>query len=134
MRQHLAWVVMMVLAASPSLAEDGKAKVPGKKGPAGLGPLSPEMMQQLLKKYDLNKDGQLSAEERAKAQEEMLGNLGEAGGAKFKEFLKKFDLDGDGQLNAREQAAAKEAMDKLRAQGGGPQVGAPVIVGANNEN
>jgi Ca2+-binding EF-hand superfamily protein len=131
MKRHLAWVVMMVLAASPSLAEEGKAKVPGKKdAPDGQrGALSPEMMKRILEKFDANKDGQLSAEEKANAQAEMLKGAGPG----FQEFLKKFDRDGDGRLNEREQAAAREAAQKIRAQGGdGPQVGPPVIFGGND--
>lgn len=130
MNRHLAWVVMMVLAASPALGEEGKAKAPNGKGaPDGArGPLgNPELMKRLLEKFDTNKDGQLSPEERAKAQEEMLKMSGQAGGPNFQEFLKKFDKDGDGKLNDRERAAAMEAAQKIRAQGGGngPQVGAP---------
>ena len=132
MRKHLAWVVMMVLAASPSLAEEGQDKVPGKKGaPEGQrGPISPEMMKRLLEKFDTNKDGQLSAEEKANAQAELM----KSAGPQMKELIKRFDRNGDGQLDAREQAAAREAMAKIRASGGGgPQVGAPVIIPANNE-
>ncbi len=132
MKRHLAWVVMMVLAASPSLAEEGKAKVQGRKdapdGPRGQ--LSPEMMKRILEKFDTNKDGQLSAEEKANAQAEVLKGAGPG----FEEFLKRFDRDGDGRLNEREQAAAREAAQKIRAQGGGgPQVGAPQFFGGNNE-
>jgi Ca2+-binding EF-hand superfamily protein len=134
MKRHLAWVVMMALAASPSLAEEVKTKKPDGKGAAegAGGPLNnPEMMKRLLEKFDANKDGRLSPEERAKAQEEMLKNAAQAGGPAFQEFLKKFDRDGDGKLNDRERAAAMEATQKIRAQGGGggPQVGAPLFVG-----
>jgi Ca2+-binding EF-hand superfamily protein len=128
MRRHLAWAVMMVLAASPSVAEDVQVKVPGKKDAPGgaLGQLSPEMMKRLLEKFDANKDGQLSAEEKANAQAAM------SGAPQMKELIKRFDLDGDGRLNAREQAAAREAMAKIRAQGGGaPQVGAPIGFAGN---
>jgi Ca2+-binding EF-hand superfamily protein len=123
---------MMVLAASPSLAEDGQVKVPGKKdAPDGArGQLSPEMMKRLLEKFDANKDGQLSAEEKANAQAELMKNAA----PQMKELIKRFDRNGDGQLDAREQAAAREAMAKIRAQGGGaPQAGAPVILPGNNE-
>ena len=135
MRRHLAWVVMMVLAASPSLAEEGnnpgnRVKVPGKKeSPEGQrGPLSPEMMKRLLEKFDTNKDGQLSAQEKANAQAEMMKDAVPG----MKELMKRFDRDGDGRLNEREQAAAREAMQKIRAQGGGaPQVGAPITFAGN---
>jgi Ca2+-binding EF-hand superfamily protein len=130
MKRYLAWVVMMVLAASPSLAEDGKSKTPGRKGGESAGgPLNPEMMKRLLEKFDTNKDGRLSPDEQAKAQEEMLKN---AGGPAFQEFLKKFDRDGDGKLNDRERLAAMEAVQKIRAQGGGgPQAGPPIVFAGN---
>lgn len=121
---------MMVLAASPSLAEDGQAKVPGKKdAPDGARrQVSPEMMKRLLEKFDTNKDGRLSAEEKANAQAELMKNAA----PQMKELIKRFDRDGDGQLNAREQAAAREAMAKIRAQGGGaPQVGPPIGFAGN---
>jgi Ca2+-binding EF-hand superfamily protein len=134
MNRHLAWVVMMVLAASPSLAEDGQPKVPVKKGgPGGAGPLNnPELTKRLQEKFDTNKDGNLSAEERAKMQEEMLKQAAQAGGPAFQQFLKKFDADGDGKLNDRERQAAMEAAQKLRQKGGGPQVGAPLFGGGGN--
>lgn len=121
MRRHFAWMVALALAASPALAEDGKTKVPAKKGgdaaaKGGL-PGSPEMMKRLLEKYDLNKDGQLSAAEKAKAQEDFLKSQG------LQDFLKKFDKDGDGQLNDRERMAAMAAAERLRGQGGGGAVG-----------
>ena len=136
MNRYLAWVVMMVLAASPSLAEEGKGKNPVRKGApeAPGGPLgNPEMMKRLLEKFDANKDGRLSAEERAKAQEELLKNAGQAGGPMFEEFLKRFDRDGDGKLNDRERLAAMEAVQKIRAQGGGgPQAGPPIVFAGND--
>ncbi|HZN36942.1 MAG TPA: EF-hand domain-containing protein [Pirellulaceae bacterium] len=136
MKRHLAWVVMMVLAASPSLAEDGKAKNPAGKRPAegAGGPLNnPELMKRLLEKFDENKDGRLSPQEQAKAQEEFLKGAAQAGGPAFQEFLKKFDRDGDGKLNDRERAAAMEAAQKIRASGGGggPQVGPPLTFAGN---
>jgi Ca2+-binding EF-hand superfamily protein len=130
MKRHLAWVVMMALAASPSLAEDVKAKVPGKRGAADgqRGPLTPEMMKQLLEKFDTNKDGRLSAEEKANAQAEMMKKAGPG----LEEFLKRFDRDGNGRLDEREQAAARQAAQKIRAQGGGgPQVGPPITFAGN---
>jgi Ca2+-binding EF-hand superfamily protein len=135
MKRYLAWVVMMVLAASPSLAEEGKGKSPARKGSAegAGGPLiNPEMMKRLLEKFDTNKDGRLSPEEQAKAQEELIKNAAQNGGPAFQEFLKKFDRDGDGKLSDRERAAAMEAAQKIRAQGGGgPQTGPPIAFAGN---
>lgn len=135
MKRRLAWVVMLVLAASPSLAEEEKGKLPGKKGAEEIGPLNnPELMKRLQQKFDTNKDGILSADERAKMQEELLKQAAQTGGPAFQQFLKKFDADGDGQLNNRERQAALQAAQKLKQKGGGgPQVGAPLLGGGGND-
>jgi hypothetical protein len=88
-----------------------------------------EAQRQLLAKFDLNKDGKLSDEERLKAQEELkrMGGLVGSGlvpggfpGAE--EFLKRFDKNGDGKLSDEEKLAAQAAMQKNR-RGGGPATG-----------
>ncbi|TLD72315.1 EF-hand domain-containing protein [Phragmitibacter flavus] len=77
-----------VLTSSVTLAT---AQDKGKpKGPGGDRPVPPEV----LEKFDADKDGKLSPEERKAARE-----------AREKEF----DKDGDGKLNQEEKAAMQEA-------------------------
>ncbi|HEY5653419.1 MAG TPA: hypothetical protein VIR63_03505 [Pontiella sp.] len=69
--------------------------------------------EELLKKFDINGDGQLDAEERVAVREEMKKRRGEKGGSGNKGVQKmkeRFDADGDGQLNEDEKTALREAM------------------------
>lgn len=67
-------------------------------------------LPEILKPYDLNNDGKLSAEEH----QAYLKAMKEAREKQQADFLKKYDTDGDGKLSAAElQAARKEAKDKV---------------------
>lgn len=59
----------------------------------------------LLAKFDIDKDGKLSPEERQAMHEERKA-----------EMLKKFDTDGDGTLSDDEKAAAKAAREAKHAE------------------
>lgn len=88
-------------------AEPGEGK--GKKGTRGERPVP----QEILEKYDTDKDGKLSPEERKAA-----------GAARKAEMLAKFDKDGDGKLDKEERKAAGEArkaemMAKFDTDGNG---------------
>jgi len=107
----VAGLMLAGLSVGSLLAEDAK---PERKGPPGGG--REAFMKQLLEKYDADKDGKLSDEERAKAREAMSGKRGEGRPSK-EDILKKFDKDGDGKLSDDEKKAAMEAM---RGQRGGP--------------
>ncbi len=144
-RIPLASLAGLVVFAGLLSAEDApKPKVDSGKAFA-------EAQKQLLAKFDLNKDGKLSDDEKLKAQEELkrMGGLVGSGlvpggfpGAE--EFLKKFDKNRDGKLSDEEKLAAQAAMQKNR-RGGGPATGvglggnpagglfesAPVAGGAN---
>lgn len=118
----LSLAAMAVLAGS-LLAEDAP------KPKADPGKVFAEAQKQMLAKFDLNKDGKLSDDERLKAQEELkrMGGLVGSGlvpggfpGAE--EFLKRFDKNGDGKLSDEEKLAAQAAMQKNR-RGGGPATG-----------
>jgi len=130
------WVVIVaiVLLAAPLAADDKNAKGPkgpsdGKTAPAaGLSALQ----QQLVQKFDLNKDGVLSDQEKLAAQEAMRPQgwpalpLAPGGFPGAEEFSKRFDRDGDGKLSPVEQAAAQKAYQKLRGKSAGsspPQIG-----------
>ena len=67
---------------------------------------------QILERFDTDKDGKLSDEERAKARAEMAKRRGGEGRPSREELIKKFDKDGDGELSAEEREAAKAEMQK----------------------
>jgi hypothetical protein len=128
MRRLHGFVIGLAVAASASVpphADEGKNKPPKPQPELGRDANAGEFAKRLLEKFDADKDGQLSPQERAKAEEQMLKELGDAAGPKFQEFLKKFDRDGDGRLNAQERSAAMAAAQKLRAAGGGAVGGLP---------
>ena len=76
----------------------------------------------MLKKFDKDGDGKLSAEEKAAMKAEMQKRRGEGGkgpdAARRAEMMKKFDKDGDGKLSEEERAAMRAEMQKKRGEGG----------------
>ena len=88
----------------------------------------------IIKKYDKNKDGQLDDSERAAAREAIMAQRGGQqrggrpegggrgrGGFDREALMKEFDKDGDGQLNEAERQAAMTAMrERFQGQGRGP--------------
>ncbi len=75
----------------------------------------------MLEKFDTNKDGELSEEEK-KAFREKMGKKGENGKRKChegceemkKKLLEKYDADGDGKLSDEEKKTARAAWDEKR--------------------
>lgn len=140
------------MQAARAAMGDRKPGTPGQfgGGPGGAGGRpSPEMMKEMLKKFDKNGDGKLDDSEKNAAREQFMkmrggkpgdgaGKPGEgksgagkpgagkpgAGdqGARREAFMKEFDKNGDGKLDDSEKAAAKEAFEKMRA-GGDPGAG-----------
>jgi hypothetical protein len=108
------------------LAASGLVLMAGAAG-GQEGPLSPqqaqalaELQQKILERFDLNKDGQLSDQEKLMAQEAMrrqgwpaLG-LPPGGFPGAQQFLKQFDRDGDGQLSPQEAMMAQAAYQRMR--------------------
>jgi hypothetical protein len=146
MARHVIRIVLLTLVAAPLAADEKNAK--GPKGPAD-GKATPAqglaaVRQQMLQKFDLNKDGVLSDQEKLAAQEAMRRQgwpampLAPGGFAGAEEFSKRFDRDGDGKLSPLEQAAAQAAYQKLRGKGSaggtppqiGPALGAPAPAAA----
>jgi Ca2+-binding EF-hand superfamily protein len=113
--------VPAMFIVSPTWATDSDTAVP-EKG----------RYQQMLEKYDVDKDGQLSAEEKEVARESMQGQgggpgkggpgKGGPGGPNHKQFrqqmIERFDADGDGQLSPEERDAARAAMQDHAGPGG----------------
>jgi Ca2+-binding EF-hand superfamily protein len=87
-------------------------------------------IQQLLKQFDKDGDGQLNNEERAAAREQMekmrRGQAGKGGADRIQEqALKRFDKDGDGKLNEEERAAAMKAREEFMKKNGKGGAGRP---------
>ncbi len=97
-------VAICVIISQPLAAQEKKEE---KKGPRQGG-----RYQEILKKFDANKDGKLDEKERAAARESMGGEFAK----RRAEIIKKFDKDGDGKLNEEERAAAIKAMREHRAK------------------
>jgi hypothetical protein len=87
------------LFAIPALAADTPPAAPPPPPPApGMGPHGPGR-EEMMKRFDADKDGQLSDAERAAAREEFRAGM-----------KKKFDRNNDGQIDDSERAAARKAM------------------------
>lgn len=85
-----------------------------------------QMQQQMLQRFDANRDGRLSGQEQLLAQEAMRRhgiNLGIAPGGSpaAEQFSKQFDRDGDGKLSPVESMAAQAAYQRMM---GGSRSGA----------
>lgn len=114
------WMVLAAgLLASTGWAADNDARPQGPT--AGL-------RQQLLEKFDADKNGQLDETEWAKAKEAMAQRRrgGGAPGAARAELVKRFDKDGDGRLNEQERQAAIKAAGGLGQRPDGNPAAAPL--------
>lgn len=115
--RHTFAAVLFILFTIPAGAEDAK-------GPGDAAKALAEAQKQLLEKFDVNRDGVLSDEEKIRAQE-LLRRQGlpgiaiPAGGFKEDDFLKGFDKDRDGKLSNAERSAAQAAWQRMRARSGG---------------
>ncbi len=116
--KRFAALASMALVASTSLVSWGADETPAPKRER---PSREAMMKQMLEKFDADKDGKLSEEERTKARESMRGQGG-PGGERFAELMKKFDKDGDGKLSEEERAALRAEMGANRPEGGRPNM------------
>lgn len=96
MKNALILTGFLVLAALPAHADTPATGKPPTRQPFGTGEL-PEVM----KPFDVNADGKLSAEERQAFETAMKDKRKE-------DFLKKFDTNGDGVLSDAELKAARD--------------------------
>jgi hypothetical protein len=90
-------IAAMCQAEEPASAKKGLPHA----GRPGHGMPPPEVMKELVAKFDKDGDGKLNETEMKAARE-----------ARQAEMLKKYDKDGDGKLSDEEKATAKEAMKK----------------------
>ena len=106
------------------------------QGPRGQhrGMMNPEQRKQILEKFDTDKDGKLSEEERKAMREEFMKNRPQMPGRpgaqgphgprgphgmnpeQRQKMLEKFDTDKDGKLSEEERKAAREEFMKNRPQ------------------
>ena len=116
-----------------------RPQMPGRPGAQGQhgprrGMMDPEQQKQMLEKFDADKDGKLSEEERKAAREEFMKNRPQMPGRpgaqgpqgprrgmmdpeRQKQMLEKFDTDKDGKLSEEEHKAMREEFMKNRPQG-----------------
>lgn len=122
MTRYILFGLAALLTSSTILvAADNKSPSPAEQAKA----VEAEK-QRMLKQFDLNGDGVLNEQEKARAEEAMRaqGFPMMAGGAVGNNpFLRQFDRDGDGKLNPAEQRAARDAWDRMRRNSSGPQRG-----------
>lgn len=111
-------IASVALVASTAMISWGADEAPAPKRER---PSREAMMKQMLEKFDADKDGKLSEEERTKARESMRAQGG-PGGERFAEMIKKFDKDGDGKLNEEERTALRAEMSANRPEGGRPNM------------
>lgn len=110
------------LFAIPALAADPAPQDAPPPGP-GAGPRG-AWREELVKRFDADKDGKLSDAEKAearKARGEMRQKWAEHGAKMREEMKQKFDTNQDGQLDDGERRAARQAMQDKWAQAGGPR-------------
>jgi hypothetical protein len=95
------------------------------------------LQQQMLARFDANRDGVLSDQEKLQAQEFMrrqgvgiVGGFAPGGFPGAADFLKQFDADGDGQLSNQEKMLAQAAYQRMRAKSGVSAGAGPHTTGA----
>ncbi len=132
-------IIAALIAAMPVLAQD--TPQPRHWGAGGMMPgremseedraaMREEMQRRMMERFDTDKDGQISAEERAAAHAEMNnrrpqgpeGNVHPGNRrrphSERPEMIQRFDTDGDGQLSAEEHEALRAAAQNRRGERG----------------
>jgi mono/diheme cytochrome c family protein len=94
---EMALIFLHVTATTPPSANAPVARAPGNTDPDFL-----KEARELIRKYDKDGDGKLSAEE--------IAQIPSVAGQDIKQLIQRFDRDKDGKLDADEIAAALKAM------------------------
>jgi len=95
---------------------DGEGR-PERKGPGPEARGERPGREEMLKKYDADKDGKLSESELEQMKKDREGKRGK-GRPGREEMLKRFDKDGDGELSDTERAEMRKAMSERRGDPG----------------
>lgn len=120
----VALATSLIAYAEPPEGKEGKRKGPGRSLP-----------QEIVEKFDANKDGKLDKEERKAAMEarkaEMLKKYDKDGNGELSEeekkavaadrkaeLIKRHDKDGNGELSDEEKKTARAEMEKRRGPRG----------------
>ena len=101
-------VAAMLCVSVASAQEEGAKK--GRRGQRGGG----FNREEILKKYDADKDGKLSDDERAEARKAMEAEFAK----RREEMTKKYDKDGDGKLSEEERAELRKEFGGRGGPGG----------------
>lgn len=136
--------VATLLVAAVCMAEEKAASPKRAEHPQGARghSMPPQLMKELVAKYDKDGDGKLNETEMKAAREarqaEMIkkydkdgdGKLSEeemkaAREARQAEMIKRFDKDGDGKLSEEERKAARDSFMKGREAGKPTEAGKP---------
>lgn len=120
MKLYIVFTILVAGTAVQLLAADPKAP-----SAADVAKAAEAAKQKALQQFDLNRDGVLSEQERAAAEQAMWQALPNMPGAMVgsNPFLRQFDRDGDGKLSAPELRLAREAWERSRRNGSAPQRG-----------
>jgi Ca2+-binding EF-hand superfamily protein len=119
--RHLSIAIVIACCCLNSFAADNQFP-----GSADQAKAAEAAKQQVLRQFDLNRDGVLSPQEQLRAQEALRKSgfpIMPGGSIAAAPELKQFDRDGDGKLNPQEQRAAQEAWNRSRGNGSGPARG-----------
>ncbi|MGA0854081.1 MAG: EF-hand domain-containing protein [Luteolibacter sp.] len=105
MKTKLTMIVGALMGTMLIAGAQGAEKKPKGEGKPGGPPAVPPF---LLEKYDTDKDGKLSKEER----EAMKADRQKEGEGQRKAMLDKFDTDKDGKISPEEREAMKSGREK----------------------
>lgn len=107
-------ITLLALAGSGlALAQDEnteRPERPERPSPEERREMAQKRREAMLEKYDTDKDGKLSEEERAVLNEDRKKRRAE--------LLEKYDADGNGKLDREEIKAARDAGEKIPMRGG----------------
>ena len=102
--------VAAMLCVSVASAQEEGAKKGRRGGPRGGG----FDREEVIKKYDADKDGKLSDDEKAEARKAMQADFAK----RREEMTKKYDKDGDGKLSEEERAELRKEFGGRGGPGG----------------
>ena len=119
--KHLMPILATAILLGPVSLASAQKKLPT---PSDQAKAADAALQQMLRKFDRDGDGQLNPQEQAAADQALLQGFPMAGAPVGNDpYLKQFDRDGDGRLSPAEMRLARDYFERMRRKGGGPQRG-----------